>query len=257
MPSRCSDHYAYLDLCKLYKDRFYPYYLEGAPPVHTKAYGWFTKKGAPIAGFSGSANYSQPGFMSEVQLNQLTHEAPEEIKSLFESLLARANYIPTVRIEPLIPETHPSSVEGSLLPGQHKWEIPEKRVRISFLARNGTLPARSGLNWGQRPKENREPNQAYLSLKGDSRKEGFLPELAFTFSLITDDHKSLDCVVAQQGRKGIHTTYDNSIMGKYFRNRLGVPLGEFVTIEHLKKYGRTDYTIEKIDDETFMLDFSV
>jgi hypothetical protein len=257
MPSKYSDHYAYIDLCKTYSDRFFPYYLRGAPPVHTKAYGWYNRDGRPIIGFSGSANYSQPGFMSNVQINQLTEDNPEEIRSFFTTLKGRAKYIPDVTIEPIIPELSPSSVESSVRPGQHTWEVPDKRVRISFLARNGSLPGRSGLNWGQRPEQNREPNQAYLSLKGDSRKEGFLPELAFTFTLITDDHTSLDCVVAQQGRKGIHTTSDNSIMGKYFRNRLGVPLGEFVTIEHLTNYGRTDYTIEKIDEETFMLDFSV
>lgn len=84
-----------------------------------------------------------------------------------------------------------------------------------------------------------------------------MPEIGYTFSLITDDGQAFDCVVAQEGRKAIHSTNDNSEIGKYIRNRIGVPLGSPVTVDDLKKYGRTDYTIEKIDEETFLLDFSI
>jgi hypothetical protein len=258
MPGKRADHNAYLDLCRRYDTRFFPYYFEGRPPVHMKTYGWFSQDDLPVKGFSGSANYSQPGFIKG-QMNQLTEDDPAEIKTQFESLLHQSIYIPEAEAVgyPDL-ETHDLPiVEGSVLPGQYLWEIENKRARISFLARDGTLPTRSGLNWGQRPEEGREPNQAYLSIKGDTRNEGFLPDIGFTFSLITDDNQSLDCVVAQQGRKGIQTTYDNSILGKYMRNRLSVPLGELVTIEHLNSYGRTDFTIEKIDEETFLLDFSV
>jgi hypothetical protein len=127
----------------------------------------------------------------------------------------------------------------------------------------------SGLNWGQRLQRTysqdrksftvtqREPNQAYLSLKQNSRKEGFLPPRALTFSLITDDGESFDCVVAQDGRKAIESTYNNSLLGIYFRRRLGLPLGSKIEVDDLENYGRTDYTIEKIDEETFLLDFSV
>ena len=84
-----------------------------------------------------------------------------------------------------------------------------------------------------------------------------MPERSFTFSLITDDKQSFDCVVAQDGRKAIHSTNDNSEIGRYIRQRLGVSLGNKVTVDDLEKYGRTDYTIEKINEETFLFDFSV
>jgi len=116
------------------------------------------------------------------------------------------------------------------------------------------VPGRSGLNWGQRP--DRNPNQAYLSIRSDARKEGFLPEKTFTFTLITDDNETLDCTVAQEGRKAIHTTNDNSLLGKYFRNRINVELGSLVTKNDLIRYGRTDFLLKKLDDETFFLDFS-
>ena len=63
--------------------------------------------------------------------------------------------------------------------------------------------------------------------------------------------------MAQDGDKAIHSTKNNSLLGKYFRKRLGVPLGEFVTRQHLQAYGRTDIKICKIDNETYFMDFSV
>lgn len=266
MPSAKSDHMAFLLLHKEFKGMFNGYYLQSQPPVHCKVYSWFNNN-KPSFGFAGSANYSQFGFFSDQQLNQLSDEDPVEIKKLYDGLLKKSIFIPDHKI--VLPVGHRIPRVKSVPPGEIQWEIPDKRVTISFLDKSGNLPAISGLNWGQRVEKRihpitkkvsfakREPNQAYLSLKGDSRKEGFLPERAFTFSLITDDKATFDCAVAQDGRKAIHTTNDNSLIGKYIRNRIGVPLGGLVTVDDLEKYGRTDYTIEKIDDETFLLDFSV
>lgn len=258
MPGKHSDHLGYVHLKERFGERFNGYYLLGNPPVHCKAYGWYSD-GKPLIGYSGSANYSQPGFFSQYQINQLALEEPEGIKTMFQSLLTRCiniqDYIP-LESPSIVPTIEYSNiVNESVAPGGIFWEIPNTRVRISFLDKKGILPIRSGLNWGQRP--GREPNQAYLSLKGDSRDEGFLPPLTNTFTLITDDDKSIDCAVAQMGRKAIHSTFDNSEIGKYIRGRIGVALGNPVTIDDLRRYGRTDYTIEKINDETFLLDLSV
>jgi len=259
MPGRRSDHLGYLNLYNRYDGRFNGYYLKGSPPVHCKLYSWYQENNN-LSGFSGSANYSQYGFFSSNQLNQLINTDPVLIKDFYDELLTRC--IPIPEFEYDIREDEDvlieyEQLENSVSPGEILWEIPDKRVRISFLSRDGSLPQRSGLNWGQRPEYNRDPNQAYLSLRKDSRKEGFLPELALTFTLITDDNQSLDCSVAQQGRKAIHSTHDNSEIGLYIRNRLGLPSGELIERRHLEDYGRTDYTIEKINDETFLLDLSV
>lgn len=266
MPSAKSDHLAFLALLDEFADKFKVYYLQSSPPVHCKLYSWYNDE-EPYIGYTGSANYSQYGFFNHLQVNQLIYDDPVEIKSLFDILLDRCIYLPEHEI--VLPESHKIPIVGSVSPGTILWEIPNIRVTISFLKPNGELPQLSGLNWGQRKSkrvnprtgeiswDQREPNQAYLSLKKEARREGFLPERAFTFSLITDDGQSFDCVVAQQGRKAIHSTNDNSELGRYIRNRIGVPLGEAVTVEDLVLYGRTDYTIEKVDEETFLLDFSV
>ncbi|MEA3496263.1 MAG: NgoFVII family restriction endonuclease [Bacteroidota bacterium] len=257
MPGRKSDHVAFEQLCKIYPNRFRAYYLEGKPPVHSKIYGWY-KGSKAFIGFAGSANYSQPGFFYESQINQISNENPKEIKTFFESLLSRS-----VRIQDTVHEGIPEIVDistvrkSSILAGDVFWEIPNKRVRISFLTKKGRLPQRSGLNWGQRPEEGREPNQAYLPIRADARKINFLPPKAFTFTLLTDDGKSIDCAIAQEGRKAIHSNRNNSEIGIYIRNRIGVPSGHPITVEDLIKYGRTDFTIQKITDETFLLDLSV
>ena len=59
----------------------------------------------------------------------------------------------------------------------------------------------------------------------------------------------------QANGKAIQTPYNKSLMGEYFRKRLGVPLGEPVKMEHLLKYGRTDIDFYKIDDENYYMDF--
>ncbi len=259
MPGKRSDHLGFIRLYDIYGSRFNGYYLNTNPPVHCKTYAWFEDE-QPLLGFAGSANYSQTGFTSTLQQNQISHEDPQVIKNLYDLLLPNCVSIPDYEFDGVSSIVSPkakSTFEGSITPGGLIWEIPDVRVRISFLALNGTLPARSGLNWGQRPEQNREPNQAYLSLRKDARQEGFLPPLGETFTLLTDDSNSFDCVVAQQGRKAIHSTLNNSEIGLYIRQRIGVEPGEFIDISDLENYGRTDYTIEKINDETFLLDLSL
>ncbi len=264
MPSERNDLISFQNLVNEYDGRFKAYYYERRPPVHAKAYSWFTLDEA-VVGFAGSANYSQYGFLSDQQLNQISNEDPSEIHQFFTYLLHGS--VDVMDLKAVVPATARQPRVDSVPAGQIRWDIPNRKVTISFLDKKGILPRISGLNWGQRVERrfnrktgvfvtvNREPNQAYLSLKCDARREGFLPERAYTFSMITDDGYSFDCVVAQGSRKAILTTNNNSDMGRYFRGRLGIPEGAFVRVEDLERYGRTDYTIEKINEETFLLDF--
>ena len=255
MPGRQTDHLGFVNLCNNFRERFFPYYYQSSPPVHAKMYAWYDQGGNKLQGFSGSANYSQPGFFSNSQINQLTMEDSDEIKTFFHSLRPDSIYIPEASVEEISDAGDVSMLEGSVVPGTIDWIVPHHKVRISFLDKRGNLPIRSGLNWGQRP--GREQNQAYLSIKSDARAQGFLPESAFTFTLITDDNQVIDCAVAQEGRKAIHSSENNSEIGIYIRNRIGVPLGQLVTVEDLERYGRTDFTLTKINNETFSLDLSV
>jgi len=45
-------------------------------------------------------------------------------------------------------------------------------------------------------------------------------------------------------------------LGKYLRGRLNLAPGSPIVKEDLIRYGRTDFLLKKLDDETFFLDFS-
>jgi hypothetical protein len=255
------DHQAFLNLKRQYKNLLNVYYIEDAPEVHAKAYSWL---GSDPIGFSGSANYSQYAFIGS-QVNQLQYTDPNTVKTFYDALLPRAipitSYKPTTKtVAPII-----SHQIGSVPPGQVRWDIPGVSARISFLDRYGVLPIASGINWGHskasknknRPNVPRNRNDSYLGIRKYIRDQGFLPDLGYTFTLIGDDGYSMDCKVQQSDRKSVVTKVSHTILGKYLRKRFGLKSGQLVTANDLTKYGRTDFTLTKLDDETFELDISV
>lgn len=239
-------------------------YVPNCPPVHSKTYVWL-KNNEPIVAFVGSANYTQTAFGAQREL--MTECSPEEAFAYFDSFNDQtiyANHIDAenfvtiykdqtyrqiVRQKKLAEDKLPQAPNGVVLEG-----LPFER--LSFLDRNGDLPTRSGLNWGQRPELGREPNQAYIKIPSDICESAFFPEIGETFTVHTDNNKVLICARRQANGKGIQTPQNNSIIGEYFRERLGVPLGALVTKKHLLDYGRTDVVFYKIDNETYYMDFS-
>lgn len=243
-------------------------YIVTPPPVHVKAYAWY-KQGQPLCGFVGSANYSANGFKQ--QREAVTLADAQDVQNYFDNLWdgaldcrepeadrlvakALANYRPKPT-QAIITEDEASEEELAGL----------QKVSLSLLAENGEIHnAGAGLNWGQpvphRP--NREPNQAYISVPSAIGRSGFFPPLKQHFLLTTDDGKLMLCVPAQPKKAGgtiphaIHTPENNSLLGIYFRNRLGLASGAPVTKQDLLNYGRTDVVISKIADDDYFMDFS-
>lgn len=116
------------------------------------------------------------------------------------------------------------------------------------------VPQRSGLNWGQRP--GRQANQAYLSVPVEIQRSGFFPDRGDVFVIECDDRFTMKCVRSQDNGKAIESPADNSIIGIYFRRRLGVRSGHMVTIDHLHAYGRTSVDIHFRKKNLYYLDFS-
>jgi len=117
------------------------------------------------------------------------------------------------------------------------------------------VPFASGLNWGQR--KGRNKNQAYIAIPSRIQKSGFFPDKGIEFELETDDGESWVCARRQANGKAIHTTKNNSIMGIYFRKRIGVTSEEFIIVDHLLAYGRTTVDIYKTPKGSYILDFKV
>lgn len=174
-----------------------------------------------------------------------------------QSLTGRSIYAHHAEIEEYV-QIHPTHPvldrENTLIEGIDTAQARYETVILSLITRTGEPGVRSGLNWGQRP--GRNPNEAYISLPSKIAKSGFFPLEKRHFTAITDDRHQLILRIEQQNNKAITTPARNSDLGEYFRNRLGLANGAFVTRDDLEKYGRTDVVFIKLDEETYYMDFS-
>lgn len=241
-------------------------YLVDTIPVHSKVYAWY-RDNAPVCAFTGSANYTQRAF-GKYQGEAMANSDPERCLEYFQGLISNTIYCVHAEAEDFVQiynDKYFARQRRELLQ-QESQDISAptistvaglESVKVSLLAKDGTLPKRSGLNWGQRPEQHREPNQAYIHLPSSIYRTLFFPLPTNHFTVLTDDGKVLNCTRAQQNGKAIHTPRNNSDIGEYFRNRLGVANGAPVVLGNLQKYGRTDLDFYKIDEETYYMDFSV
>lgn len=246
-----ANHEAFKKAAAAYPDRFLCSYVVDPPGVHSKVFLW-SSGDIPKEAFIGSANYTQRAFRE--QWETMARCSPQEATRYFDELESRQS----------LPCTEPRVLnfinvhKGHRKPHQRK---PEEKswahlesVSISFLTRTGALPERSGLNWGQRNTRNRD--EAYIPLSSNVYKTDFFPPVGIRFILLADDNEVLVCTRAQANGKAIVTPDNNSLLGAYFRRRLGLAPGTKVEKKHLERYGRMDVTIYKLDGETYWLDFS-
>ena len=255
-----TNHKGFIELSKNFGiERFSCSYLIGKPPAHSKVYSWF-KNDKPFQGYLGSANYTQKAFsIYQRELMEITD--PVAGREYFNLISPQTIYCDNLEADSSILIYSTKDKEPISATGKPATELSQtqdsQNVLISLLGNQGNLPTRSGLNWGQRPEAKREPNQAYIRVPANIAKSNFFPDRAIQFTILTDDDKILICAVAQDGDKAIHSTLNNSQIGEYFRRRLGVANGKLITRDDLAKYGRTDLSFYKIDDETYFMDFSV
>ena len=229
-------------------------YIYKGTPVHSKVYLW-ERAGLPFCAFIGSANYTQASFLKfrrEIMTRCNATEASEyfnmiEADSIYCNHYEVEEYITLHPIHPIL------TAEENKISNLRDTNIPN--VTLSFITKTGETGIRSGINWGQR--SGREPNQAYIPLPSHIAKTGFFPLNKQHFSVITDDDKQLILRVEQQNDKAITTPSNNSLLGEYFRNRLGLSNGAYVMAADFERYGRNNITFYKLDDEQFFMDFSV
>jgi len=133
------------------------------------------------------------------------------------------------------------------------------KIRLDLTQRGeGRLvPTRSGLNWGQR-KVNGKPrngDEAYINIPAGVGRSNFFPPAGQRFTAWTDDGFTLELVITGKPPKNLHSAGDLTVLGRYFRRRLGVAMGQPVAIAHLNAYGRTYVTFENVPGG-FLMDFS-
>lgn len=231
-------------------------YIFDAPAVHANVFIW-AKDGTPVLAYAGSSDFVQSAFVGNHRQEVLVECSPVAAMDYYESLIDRSIYVCHNEVEEYVTiyPAHPILDREDALNRDSDALTRYDRVSLSLVTRSGEPGEQSGLNWGQRP--GRNPNQAYIPLPSRIARSGFFPLEGQHFTVITDDHHQLTLRVEQQGNKAITTPARNSDLGEYFRNRLGLSYGAFVTRDDLDHYGRTDVVFLKLDEEVYYMDFSV
>ena len=220
------------------------FYSNESKRTHAKVYTWL-KDDVPLLCFVGSANYSQNGFINEHQVEVMTPTDATQGLKFYEHLFASS-----------VACDHASAKDRDFLRTIQRNPnigLPTCDLLL-YVDKTGETHERAGLNWGQR--EGRDQDQAYIPVPREIAKSGFFPDRGRYFTIITDDDETIIAVVAQEGSKAIHSAENNAIFGRYFRKRIGVKLGEFVTRQDLNRYGRDSVRFAKIDSETYEMDFA-
>ena len=234
-------------LCDLAQNRAYGMdfscrYIAQNSPVHAKTYVWLNDSG-PFMAFCGSANYTITGFIRR-QIEAVTGADPVAVSKFYEECLPYTINCLDETVPDCVALTETRRTDDN---------VNEDTITLSLLTKStGETHKKAGLNWGQRP--GRNPNQAYIPIP--AQHYDFFPKIGEQFTVQTDDGFPFVFVRAQQMGKALHTTQNNALLGEYIRTRMELPSGEFVTRQHLLDYGRTDVTFIKIDEETYLMDFS-
>lgn len=228
-------------------------YLSDNPPVHSNVYIWM-KNDCPYCAYCGSGGFMQGSFLSS-RMEVFENCDPKGALEYYEEIEARTIYCNNEEVADNIKITSKHEILDNdshtvvCIAGEGV-----EKIELSLLSSRGDTGKRSGLNWGQR--DNRNRNEAYIRLPSNVANRNFFPLQKQHFLAKTDDNYTLTLCVEQQNNKALTTPLSNAQLGEYFRHRLGLPNGEFITKEHLVNYGRTSVTFYKIDEEEFYMDFS-
>lgn len=247
-----------------YPGRFSCSYIFKNPPVHSKLYIW-SRGDKLYKSFIGSANYTQTAFFAP-QEEILVEAKSDNVLDYYDKVDKRSIFCNHIEADGFVQiykdrnYSHRSSGGTQASIGNEPTPFNVNSVEsidVSLLTKRGEIQQKAGLNWGQRG--NRNPNQAYIQLPAEVYRSDFFPKRSIHFTVHTDDNKTLICTRAQKDEDGqaIHTPHNNSLIGEYFRHRLGLANGAFITKKHLERYGRSNVTFYKFDEENYYMDFSV
>lgn len=234
--------------------------------IHSKVYIWL-KDNKPVLAFCGSANYSMNAFfkrrecMSDcdfIEANKYFEQLlPDTILATDSSLTEKIHFSKKKDFDSEIDKYNLENLTWDMFANKTPLDV----CRISLLTGDGTRTGDiSGLNWGQR--KGRNSDEAYIPYNSQDKKDDFFPLKQSAnekhnplFKVIPQNFPPFLMRVAQSGNKGIHSAENNALIGQFFRQRLGIPSGTFITKEMLEKYGKTYVEFKKYKNDIYTLDF--
>lgn len=236
-------------------------------PVHSKCYVW-RNRGKIVHALVGSANFSTNGLTTPYReiLAETTFDTFQPLNEYVQHVLNNSLSCLEVTVAERTRLTRTTQVN----------EICQ--MTLLDPATN-EVPLTSGLNWGQNPNNHTRPNDAYIAIRTSHIRncaDLFPPKQSYSLDtrgrpqrhndsveIIWDDGVSMEGLFeGSQPVDGL--TYPKQIssfpvkseLGEYFRNRLGVPLGQPVRRHHLDAYGRTNVAVSLISEGVYKFDFS-
>ncbi|MBU4216665.1 NgoFVII family restriction endonuclease [Candidatus Parcubacteria bacterium] len=239
-------------------------------PVHSKCYLW-RRHGEIIHALIGSANFSVNGLTTP--LREVLADVPTDIYSSLNDYveLVLANSVTCLDVVTRI-------ISGSAIIGVTQ----TGNCLLSLLMRDGEIHNAAGLNWGQNPNNHTNPNDAYIPITVEQIRafpllfpqkqivqptisgEGRAQRHNDSIDIIWDDGRTMRGLLEGNAMidevkypKQISSSPVKCELGKYIRERIGVPLGQRVTKSDLENYGRTNIEVTLLEDGIYSFDFSV
>lgn len=243
-------------------------------PVHSKCYIW-RKNNDIVHALVGSANFSSNGVRTPFKevLAETTFDTFQPLNKYYDAILENSilcsNYIYTEKDKKkakAIVEVNQTGLCQTLL----------------YDPRTNDIQPVAGLNWGQGDKAHTNPNDAYIPIRTSMIRSNplmFPPKQEFpimseayrtghrhndTIEIIWDDGVTMEGLLEGSQPvdgikypKQISTSPNKKDLGEYIRRRIGVPNGAKVTMQDLRKYGRTDITISLLGEGIYYFDFSI
>ncbi len=250
-------------------------------PVHSKLYMW-RYKGEVVHALIGSANFSTNGLTTPYKetLAETTADTFAALDAYYKLIKQRC-----IRCTDAVVT---SKRQRKQL--EEKFYDPDVCSMPLYIIENGkeVIPEKSGLNWGMAKLTGSHVNinDAYIpipaelvnhypdmfpvkqtaptNLEGVSRKDHRDND---SVDIIWDDGTTMTGLlegsrkvkidgVSSEYPKQIGTTPSKALLGKYLRERIGVPEGKPITMSDLEKYGRKTIDVTLQGEGIYYFDFS-
>ena len=254
-------------------------------PVHSKCYVW-RNNGDVVHALIGSANFSTNGIETPFKevLAETTVDTFDPLNDYIDQILKCAIACDDAVVK--------KNKKKRTLVGQHSNVYdPDVCSMPLYIVEDGKeiVPAKSGINWGMAKLSGSHVNinDAYIRIGMDLVEH--YPELfpakqkepKDINSVIRKDHRHNDSIdiVWDDGTtmtallegsipkmengvkvlypKQLSSTPRKALLGKYLRERLGVPEGQAITMEDLERYGRKTIDVSLQGEGIYYFDFSV
>lgn len=255
-------------------------------PVHSKCYIW-KNKGEIVSALIGSANFSVNGLTTPNKevLADATSDTFSPLDDYLKLVLSKSIRCSDASAN----KNKRKTVNVDIISNVDNYDKNICSMPLYVVETDGTkvVPERSGLNWGLAKLSGSHVNinDAYIAISSEMVEHypELFPQKAEAPSsnvgrhnhrhndnieILWDDGASM--VGLLEGTRHMNINGQNilypkqissvpkkSILGKYIRQRMNIPKGQYISYEDLERYGRTTIDVSLQGEGVYFFDFSV